>query len=532
MKKSKKSGFNPSGIQNPSGTQNPSGIQNSNDIQKQAVDSVLEKNSDSAVPKSFEPPLTESARLLGFGLEPFFRSKINKVLKEKDGFVICELKSGERKYFVKGFPSLSVSEALAVSSVLSEFQSSQDKKSGKTIEFFLDEYCLKNNLELEQDQAKYLLAVVEKLAFGLGPLDELLKNDDIEEIGIVGLHSPVRVFEKGFGWLSTNLFFENEKTVKNLANKMARPLGRRLSMQTPRINAVLSDGSRLHAAIEPVSFSGPVVTIRKFRQKPFTPLDLALHQTITLEALAFLWLVLETDCSVLVCGNTGSGKTTTLNALFGFVPQNERIVIVEETPEMRVPHVHQVRLSASEELGVSMQSLILDSLRMRPDRVVIGEIRSAIEVKAFVDTLLAGQGKGSFGTFHSQSAGEAVTRMRTMGVDEMDLASIGLIVVQRRWTVRQSDGGRREVRKVTEISEVELDNGALKLNLLFGYDFAQNKLVRENQSKTLEKKIMQSFGFGSVELAGEQARRMDWLSKASLQGLGWREFFEEANRYG
>lgn len=481
--------------------------------------------------KSFEPPLSEAARLLGFGLEPLLRANISKVLKEKNGFLIVEKKSGERQYYIRGFPVLSPAEAGLIAGVLSEFQLNQDKKIGQRLPEFLDAYCLKNQIELEPDQAEYTLNVLEKLAFGLGPFDELLKNDELEEIAVVGLRSPVRVFDATWGWLPTNLFFVSDKTIKNLVNKMARPLGRRLSMQTPRINAVLPNGSRLHAAIEPVSFSGPVVTIRKFKEKPFSPMDLILHSTITLEALAFLWMALETDCSVLVCGNTGSGKTTTLNALFGLVPSNERIVIVEETPEMQVPHLHQVRLSASDELGVSMQSLILDSLRMRPDRVVIGEIRSGVEVKAFVDTLLAGQGKGSFATFHAQSASEAVVRMKTMGIEEMDLGSIGLIVVQRRWTVRKPTGERREVRKITEICEVSFEKSKLNLNPLFEFDFESGKLARKNQSAVIEEKLRQSLGLSATELAAEQARRMAWLKKQGNAQAGWREFFEEANRY-
>jgi Flp pilus assembly CpaF family ATPase len=114
------------------------------------------------------------------------------------------------------------------------------------------------------------------------------------------------------------------------------------------------------------------------------------------QSLAFLWLALQSDCTLLICGNTGSGKTSTLNALFCFVPANERIVVVEETPEIRLPHEHQIRLASSLELGIDMHSLIVDSLRMRPDRIIVGEMRTASETKAFVDTLLAGQGKGSY----------------------------------------------------------------------------------------------------------------------------------------
>ena len=151
--------------------------------------------------------------------------------------------------------------------------------------------------------------------------------------------------------------------------------------------------------------------------------------------LSILSLCIQADLPVLVAGNTASGKTTTLNALLCFVPERERLLLIEETPELRLPHPHQVRLLPFEEGGIGMAELVRDSLRMRPDRVVVGEARSPPEVRAFVESALSGQAKGCYATIHAQSARDAMLRMRAMGCMEADLEGIGAFIVQRRVSV-------------------------------------------------------------------------------------------------
>ena len=172
------------------------------------------------------------------------------------------------------------------------------------------------------------------------------------------------------------------------------------------------------------------MTIRKFKQSPFSPKDLVETGTISDEALAFLWMAMQCDFNVLVAGSTGSGKTTTLNCLSAFIPMRERIIIVEETPEINIPHRHSVRLTVNSDIGVGMDELVSDTLRMRPDRVIGGEVRTAPEAKALMNTMLAGQGKGSIATFHALNSQEAVNRLRNLGINELDLGAINLVVVQ------------------------------------------------------------------------------------------------------
>jgi len=460
------------------------------------------------------------------------REALHRVVENGSKWVIAECTQGKKRLFLTRFPELSAKEEKIVSHVKRRAQESGKKgsSSAKVEEGLLKEHCIGNLVALEKKQKQYLLHVIRSCVNGFGALDDILCNKSLEEVALIGTghRKPVQVFHKEHGWLETNLVFDSQSAVSDMVNRMARSAGKRLTMQTPSINAVLADGNRLHAAISPVSFSGPCFTIRKFSRDYFTPLQLVKNNTISAEAAAFLWMALLGNCSIMVAGNTGSGKTSTLNALFCFVPEKERIVVVEETPEIMLPHRHLVKLNVVQEQGISMQKLIIDTLRMRPDRVVVGEVRSSLEIKAFVDTLLAGQGKGSYCTFHSQSAEEALKRVASMGVLETDLATIDLIVVQRRWDVMEK-GKSREERQVTEISELVQKHGQVKLNTLYRLDFGKNRLERIGESQRAFGKMQRFFSTGKKGIEREIKRRAGVLETLSGKGISLEEFFRRIN---
>ena len=232
---------------------------------------------------------------------------------------------------------------------------------------------------------------------------------------------------------------------------------------------------------------------------------------------------MQADANILIAGNTGSGKTTLLNALFGFVPKNERIIVVEETPEINLPHKHSVKLNTVENLEIGMHELITNTLRMRPDRIIVGEIRTREEVKAFVDTMLAGQGKASYASFHALNAKESITRLKNCGISEMDILAIDLIIVQKRW----SKIGKENVleRKIVEIAEPLLGEKGIELNYLFEFDFEKNKLEKKNDSKKFPSKFLQSFGLKEKKIKKELKKRTKFL-KQIAQKTAIREFNE------
>lgn len=446
-------------------------------------------------------------------------------LEKSDKWLIARSGNRQAKYFLRRFPELSVEEKQIVSGLAEEFRAGSKKTSGKNIKSHLRKHCIENLVELDGGQKEYVLRILESVLNGFGAMDDILCNPNVEEIALIGTNKPVFVFHSSFGWIESNLFFEEQQAVCDIVNRMSQSIGRRLSFQTPSINAVLPDGSRLHAAIPPVAFSGPCFTIRKFSKGFFTPLQLVQNNTLTIELAAFLWMALETDCSILIAGNTGSGKTTTLNALFSFVPASERIIVAEETPEISLPHNHVIKLNVVKEQDVGMQNLIIDTLRMRPDRVVVGEVRSREELLAFIDTLLAGQGKGSYGTFHSQSCEEVVKRALSLGVPPLDLATIDLVVVQRRWD-KIVKGKRKEVRHVTEVGELLVEKGEVKLNRLFEFDFGKDKLVKCGKSKRVAEKIKRSYSMDGAGLAKEARRREKFLQGLLGKEISLEEFFE------
>ena len=343
-------------------------------------------------------------QLLGWKVTHIPDENIQKTMREAGENPILELRGGEKICWLNQIPELSLEEAEFLHDVVGEFKAKENKEEAlHSLAMVMDSWAMNQGIQVEEGQKNYLLEIMQLMCFEFGPMSFLLRDERIEEIAVIGIGSekPVQVYDTHFGWVKTNLYYTQEKVLKDLVNKMGREIGRRISFQTPSMNATLKNGSRLHAVFEPLAFRHPSITIRKFSALPFSPMDLLNFQAITPEALAFLEWCMKTDASVLVAGNTGSGKTSTLNALLSFIPADERIVMVEETPELRLMHNHIVRLKTAEHLNVSMKELIVNSLRMRPDRVVIGEVRKKEEAEALMDTLLAGQGKGSYATFHS-----------------------------------------------------------------------------------------------------------------------------------
>lgn len=416
--------------------------------------------------------------------------------------------------YATGLYMPSYQEARVLEAVVGVFRELAKEKELDIAEV-LEQYCEQAKLVLGEEQRNGLLKLLEYETRGFSILEPMLADDSLEEVTVNGLEQPIRVYRRGGGWEEADAAFLSEKKAIDVINRIARPLGRRITLQKPRLNACLPNGSRLHAAIPPV-VDAPCLTIRKFRQSPMTPRELIDNGTISDEALAFLWMAMQCDLNIIVAGSTGSGKTTTLNCLSAFIPLNERIIIVEETPEMSIPHEHTVRLTVNQELGLTMGELVNDTLRMRPDRVVVGEVRTADEAKALLNTMLAGQGKGSLATFHALNSREAVSRLRTLGISEQDLTALDLIVVQKRWDSYDAGTKRsRELRRVMEISEVDVRDGKATPKALFEYDAAGDRLRRAGEGRVAAR-IRAAFALDAKGFRGEWARRQKTLASSSL----------------
>ena len=355
------------------------------------------------------------------------------------------------------WPHLSREESSLVKEVLEHFYVQPlSRQTQEALKGLFSAYCGTNTIHIDTEQQSYLETVLIQHALKAGPLTPLLHDPTLEEIAITGIGTahPVRVFAVGEGWVNTPLYFTDEKQTIHLLNRLALNSGKRLSASTPTLNVQLDGNYRLHASMYPVCLSLVEASIRKYVVHASEPKHLLQANTISPFGLAYLTMALHADCNILIVGNTGSGKTTTLNALLGGLPQNERLILVEETPELKVSHEHVVRLTPQGENTLNMSALIRETLRMRPDRVVVGEIRFPEEGKAFMESILAGQGKGTYATFHGHTSQEALSRLRQFGLLESDLGWINILVVQRRWTQHTANGKVNEVRKICEIGEL------------------------------------------------------------------------------
>jgi len=366
------------------------------------------------------------------------------------------LKEGEYKL---ALPILSEEEEEIIEAIEARFREIVRIKDFKgkedvlnTISYLLKRIAQEEGFVVDPDQHQYLVEMAYRHMYGLLYFDDLLEDESIEEISFIGLGKPTYVYVRKEGWKKVNATITSEDVLIDVINKMAKVLGRRITYQNPRLDATLPDGSRLHASIPPISEGE--ITIRKFKAVPLSVKDIIAFDTFTADVAALLSLFMQADMNILVGGNTASGKTTTLNALFAFVPLNERVLITEETPEINIMHEHKVRLVANKDMGVTLMDLIYDSLRMRPDRIIVGEVRNAEEAMALLDVLLGGQARGAYATFHAQSGKELLKRLVSMGISSMDVNAIDVLIIQRRMLVYE---GRQTVerRKLTEVSIVE-----------------------------------------------------------------------------
>jgi len=301
-------------------------------------------------------------------------------------------------------------------------------------------------------------------AIGLGPLEQLLGRDDITEIMVNG---PEQIYVEKAGTLyRTDVEFADNNQVLSAIERIVAPLGRRIDESSPMVDARLPDGSRVNAIIPPLSLTGPSITIRKFSKKPFQAADLIRFGSISEDMVKFLSVCVALRKNILISGGTGSGKTTLLNVLSSFLPNSERIVTIEDAAELQLHQDHLVRLESRppniEGRGaITIRDLVRNSLRMRPDRIVVGECRGG-EALDMLQAMNTGH-DGSLTTIHANSPRDALARLETLvlmaGFDlplraiREQIASAINIVVQ---ITRERDGSRKVVN-ISEITKMEGD---------------------------------------------------------------------------
>lgn len=332
----------------------------------------------------------------------------------------------------------------------------------KTIQGLFDQILVEENFVLSRSEKARLFEQISAEILGFGPLQSLLEEDSITEIMVNGAK---HIYTERHGKISREpIIFESDEHVMRIIERIVAPLGRRIDESSPYVDARLPDGSRVNAIIPPLSLVGPVLTIRKFSKTPFTVDQLVQFGTLTPEAVQFLDACVKSRVNVVISGGTGSGKTTLLNVLSSFIPADERIVTIENAAELQLRQEHVVTLESRppniEGKGeVTIRNLVINALRMRPDRIIVGEIRD----EAALDMLQAMNTghDGSMTTLHANSPRDALSRLETMtmmagmelpvrAIREQVSSAIDLVIHQERLR-----DGNRKVVNITEVTGME-----------------------------------------------------------------------------
>jgi flagellar protein FlaI len=353
---------------------------------------------------------------------------------------------------------------------------------------------------------------------GHGKIDPIMRDRHVEDISCDGADMPVFVYHHGYRNLRTNLMFDKDRLSAYVV-RLAQRAGKHLSVAAPLVDASLEDGSRVQLTLgDEVTTRGSNFTVRKFDEVPFTPVDLVDWGTFSIEQMAFLWLAVEHNASLLFAGGTGSGKTTSLNAVSMFVPPESKVVSIEDTPELTLPHDNWVQsvtrdpITAGGRGAIGMYDLLQAALRQRPEYLIVGEIRTESQVAhTFFQSIATGH--TAYATFHADSIRGLLSRLRNepLNVPREMIGNLDLISIQQE--VRK--GGKR-VRRNTRLVEVVAKE--VSARDVFRRDPSEDTFSQVNDSELLQT-IADEHGWATDRVDRELARREEVLGYLLEDGI-------------
>jgi flagellar protein FlaI len=398
---------------------------------------------------------------------------------------------------------------------------------------------LRRDLERTPDSIlEFLAGSLVNEMLGLGKIELLLSDPNLEEIVINNADEPAWVYHKKYGWLKTNVLMSSEIQIRNYASVIGRKVGRQITTLNPLMDAHLVSGDRVNATLFPISTKGNTISIRKFRRNPWAITELAQNNTVSLDIAALLWTTIQYEMNIIISGGTGSGKTTFLNVLMPFIPINHRIISIEDTREIVLPNfLHWVPMTTREanpegKGGVGMLGLLVNSLRMRPDRIVVGEIRRGDQAEVLFESMHTGH--SVYATLHADTAEQTYRRLihPPISVPEPLLEALDLIVVMFR-------DRRRGIRRVYEIAEIvsveDMSGSFMKKETAFGnrskfgktgdvrilykWNPANDRIEKHQDSIKVMKKLKAFTGLtdsGIQQDLDEKKRILSWMIKNKI----------------
>lgn len=374
-----------------------------------------------------------------------------------------------------------------------------EDKFKETIKMLVDKYFP----DVDEQTMEFLVSYLIMRSLGMGNVEILMDDKNLEEVVVNSAAEPVWCFHKRHGWLKTNIWLKDEEQTRHYATMIGRKVGRQITVLEPLLDAHLNEGDRVNATLMPISTAGNTITLRKFSRDPITITHFLRFKTFSYEAASLIWLAMHYELSALIAGGTASGKTSVLNVLGALFPPNQRIISIEDTREIRLPkHLHwlpmSTRLPNAEGKGqVSMEDLLVNALRQRPDRILVGEVRRQREAETLFEAIHTGH--SCYATFHANNAEETVRRLTNppINVPTTMLPAISMIIMQFR-------NRRTGTRRTFQIAEITEEGEA---NVLRQYDAKKDILVDKNKSRSLISTLQLYTGNTEAEIKGEMKEK-------------------------
>ncbi|MEM4389350.1 MAG: type II/IV secretion system ATPase subunit [Candidatus Micrarchaeia archaeon] len=381
-------------------------------------------------------------------------------------------------------------------------------------------------LEPLGEGADVLRGVLLHEMYGLGDIEVMMADDWIEEIAINNARTPIAVYHRKYGWMKSNVFPASEEDIANYSAQIGRKVGRQISSLEPILNAHLLSGDRVAATLYPISTQGNTITIRRFARNPWTIINFIspeLH-TMSVEMAALLWQAIHYEMSILIAGGTASGKTSTLNSLCALIPPFQRVITIEDTRELQLPAFEWnwiplvTRLPNPEGLGeVTMLDLMVSSLRMRPDRIVLGEIRRREEAEVLFEAMHTGH--AVYSTIHADTGTQVIRRLTEppIAIPTLEVEALNLLVIQYR-------DRRRNIRKTLEICEIVpgAEERGLALHRLFAWRARRDDFEKVKEPHRLYEELNLHTGMTQSEIVEDQRARatiLKWMLANKLENI-------------
>lgn len=368
---------------------------------------------------------------------------------------------------------------------------------------------------LSEKSYQTLVGILLQQSLGLGIIEFLLQDRNLEEVVVNSAKEPVWVYHIKLGWLKTNILISTENQIYDYAASIGRRVGEQITNLNPLMDAYLPTGDRTNATLFPISSSGNTITIRKFARRPWTITDFIQQKTLSLDMAAFMWLAIQYELNIVIAGGTASGKTSLLNSLTCFIPPNHRVLSIEDTREIQLPmYLHWVPLTTRppnpEGKGeVTMLHIMINSLRMRPDRIIVGEIRRSREAEVLFEAINTGH--SVYSTLHANTAEEAFRRLVNPPID-IPIALLGglqLVAVMHR-------DRRKNIRRVLQLTELIPSSGLkemrIDLNTIYQWVAAEDKVIPLAKSYRAMSDIKLYTGMTEKDIEGDLEEKKEILA--------------------